>query len=73
MRRNESLASAFEPGITPLATQRNGTTAIAKWAYDRAYELGLPTWFRSRETMKLSDGYRALFSEVSSVPHGRQG
>ncbi|MCL4773091.1 MAG: HNH endonuclease [Burkholderiaceae bacterium] len=67
MRRNGSARSAAsESGTTRVASQANGTTAIARWAYDRAYELGLPTWLHGRETMLLSDGYRASFGEVSA-------
>jgi 5-methylcytosine-specific restriction endonuclease McrA len=38
----------------------DGVSSITGWAYDRAYELGLPTWIRGRETTKLSPAYRDL-------------
>jgi len=46
--------------VALFAAQCAGVTAIAGWAYDRAYDLGLPTWVRGRETVRLSSGYREL-------------
>ncbi len=61
-RRNESLESSVSgSGLEGAAAQRPGVIAIAGWAYDRAYELGLPTWLRGNETVGLSREYRALF------------
>ena len=31
--------------------------SLTRWAYDRAFDLGLPTWVRRRETAPLSPGY----------------
>lgn len=61
-RRNESIESDFSgSGLAGATTQLQGVISIARWAYDRAYELGLPTWLRGNETIGLSPGYRALF------------
>lgn len=66
-RRNESLESDLSgSGLAGAATQRQGVIAIAGWAYDRAYELGLPTWLRGNETVELSRGYRALLGDVGA-------
>ena len=46
--------------VASFSAQRAGVTKIAGWAYDRAYELGLPTWIRGKETVMLSPGYRGL-------------
>ncbi len=35
--------------------------SLTRWAYDRAYDLGLPTWVRRRETARLSPGYVRFF------------
>lgn len=66
MRRNESTAvdkAVFTP--EQAAQHRSGTLAIARWAYDRAYELGLPTWLHGKETIGLSSGYRRLLSDAN--------
>jgi 5-methylcytosine-specific restriction endonuclease McrA len=61
-RRNESLVSELSGSeLAGAATEGPGVIAIAKWAYDRAYELGLPTWLRGNETVGLSPEYRTLF------------
>lgn len=44
LRRNESLESdASRPDLAGTVPNRLGVTAIAKWTYNRAYALGLPT------------------------------
>jgi len=65
MRRNESIVVGEAISTREQVTrQRGGTIAIARWAYDRAYELGLPTWLHGRDTTRLSNEYRALLSDI---------
>lgn len=60
--------------VASFPAQRAGVTAIAGWAYDRAYELGLPTWVRGRETAVLSPGYRELLPLNALLQQsGREG
>jgi 5-methylcytosine-specific restriction endonuclease McrA len=67
VRRNESIVVDETVSAPEEATrQRSGTRAIARWAYDRAYELGLPTWLYGKETISLSSGYRRLLSDRST-------
>lgn len=65
--RNESLESAPSgSGLPGAVAQRPGVIAIARWAYDRAYEFGLPTWHRGNKTVEFSCRYRALLGEVGA-------
>lgn len=57
----------------PLPEQRARVVAIARWAYDRAYEFGLPTWVRGRETVSLSASYRALLRDWTLSGRGDHG
>lgn len=66
-RRNESLEhELLGSRLAEAVTQRPSVIAIARWAYDRAYELGLPTWLRGNETVRLSGGYRALLGNIGA-------
>lgn len=58
--------------VASFTAQRAGVTAIAGWAYDRAYELGLPTWILGRETVVLSPGYRELLPVNALLQQGAQ-
>lgn len=49
------------------AAERHGAVATARWAYDRAYELGLPTWLSGRETLELTVGYRAVLASSPAL------
>lgn len=73
--RNEREGVDRPPGaVAHFSAQRPGVTAIAAWAYDRAYELGLPTWVRGRETVRLSTGYRELLPVDALIqPGAREG
>jgi len=61
IRRNESTVAEPAEDSKSETSQRGTSTAIARWAYDRAHELGLPTWLRGRQTVGLTIEYRALF------------
>lgn len=53
--------------VAYFSAQLAGVIAIAGWAYERAYELGLPTWVRGRDTVRLSASYRGLLP-VNTTP-----
>lgn len=70
--RNECEGIDCHAGPVALfPTQRAGVMAIASWAYDRAYEMGLPTWVRGRETLVLSSGHRELLPLNALLQQGR--
>lgn len=62
IERNECRSTNGYPDAAALfRAQRAGVTAIAGWAYHRAYHLGVSTWVSGREMVKLSPGYRERF------------
>lgn len=65
----EGIDRAAGPAAS-FPAKRAGVTAIAGWAYDRAYELGLPTWVRGKETVVLSPGYRELLPVNALLQQG---
>lgn len=46
-----------EPAASDEAREWDKVKSLTRWAYDRAFDLGLPTWVRRREVAPLSPAY----------------
>lgn len=44
----------------------HNVASIARWAYDRAYVLGLPVWLQGHERVPLTSNYRSLLAWTSA-------
>ena len=59
--RNEGQAGLTpSPELGSTSPSRDKVNSITRWAYDRAFELSLPTWIKGREVQMLSPHYTRL-------------
>jgi hypothetical protein len=57
-RNRTRTASAMRATSLEDESEWESVKYITRWAYGRAYDLGLPTWLHGREVVPLSSEYR---------------
>ncbi len=60
MRNDEASRAVWSSLLQPIDPAWATVGRVARWAYDRAFDLGALTWVREREMQQLSERYRGL-------------